>query len=32
MKGGVDPQQEQSKCDRMRRLINGTDETSITYL
>jgi hypothetical protein len=32
MKGGIDPQQEQSKCDRMRRLINGTDETSITYL
>ncbi len=30
--GGVDPQQEDSLTDRMHRLANGTDETSITYL
>jgi hypothetical protein len=30
--GGIDPQQEQSKLDRMRRLTKGTDETSIDYL
>lgn len=30
--GGVDPQQEDSKIDRMYRLEKGTDETSITYL
>ena len=32
MCGGVDPQQEDSQTDRMHRLANGTDETSITYL
>ena len=32
MCGGVDPQQEDSLTDRMHRLANGTDETSITYL
>lgn len=30
--GGEDPQQESSRIDRMYRLANGTDETSITYL
>lgn len=30
--GGVDPQQADSLTDRMHRLANGTDETSITYL
>lgn len=29
---GIDPQQEEEKLARMRRLVNGTDETSITYL
>lgn len=29
---GIDPQQEKEKLARMRRLVNGTDETSITYL
>lgn len=32
VRGGVDPQQEDSKTDRMHRLAKGTDETSITYL
>ena len=32
MCGGVDPQQEDSQTERMHRLANGTDETSITYL
>ena len=32
MCGGVEPQQEDSLTDRMHRLANGTDETSITYL
>ena len=29
---GHDPQQEEENLARMRRLVNGTDETSITYL
>jgi hypothetical protein len=29
---GLDPQQDDSKIDRLYRLANGTDETSITYL
>ena len=29
---GIDPQQEKEKLARMKRLVNGTDETSITYL
>lgn len=30
--GGVDPQQEDSRTERIHRLAKGTDETSITYL
>lgn len=30
--GGTDPQQEDSRIDRIKRLVKGTDETSITYL
>ena len=29
---GIDPQQEKEKLARMKRLVKGTDETSITYL
>lgn len=29
---GTDSQQEKERLARMRRLVNGTDETSITYL
>ena len=29
---GIDPQQEKEKRARMKRLVKGTDETSITYL
>jgi hypothetical protein len=31
-RGGVDPQQEQSRLDRIQRLVKGTDKTSIKYL
>ena len=30
--GGKDPQQDKARLARLRRLMNGTDETSITYL
>ena len=30
--GGIDPQQENSRMERIQRLIQGIDETSITYL
>jgi hypothetical protein len=30
--GGKDPQQDEERLERMKRLIRGTDETSITYL
>lgn len=30
--GGVDPQQKDSRIERIHRLAKGTDETSITYL
>lgn len=32
LRGGHDPQHDEEYLKRMRRLINGTDETSITYL
>ena len=30
--GGKEPQQDKARLARLRRLMNGTDETSITYL
>lgn len=32
LRGGHDPQQDEARLARIRRLIDGTDETSITYL
>jgi hypothetical protein len=32
MRGGADPQQDEETSNRMQRLADGTDETSITYL